>query len=91
MIDERPPVVLVRERIGDFEGDLILGRHGLSMIGTLVDRATRYIGLVQVPEQRRSEDFTTARVTSCDFSRRCTFIPNLYVNQVWLAFADYHD
>ena len=38
MIDERPAVVLTPQRIGDFEGDLILGRHGLSAIGTLVDR-----------------------------------------------------
>jgi transposase, IS30 family len=60
MIDERPAVVLARERIGDFEGDLILGRHGLSAIGTLVDRATRYVRLVHVPEHRRGEDFAAA-------------------------------
>jgi transposase, IS30 family len=60
MIDERPAVVLTRQRIGDFEGDLILGRHGLSAIGTLVDRATRYVRLVHVPEQRRGEDFAAA-------------------------------
>jgi hypothetical protein len=53
-------VALARERIGDFEGDLILGRHGLSAIGTLVDRATRYVRLVHVPEQRRGEDFAAA-------------------------------
>lgn len=60
MIDERPAVVLARQRIGDFEGDLILGRHGLSAIGTLVDRATRYVRLVHVPEQHRGEDFAAA-------------------------------
>jgi transposase, IS30 family len=60
MIDERLAVVLARQRIGDFEGDLILGRHGLSAIGTLVDRATRYVRLVHVPEQRRGEDFAAA-------------------------------
>ena len=60
MIDERPAVVLTPQRIGDFEGDLILGRHGLSAIGTLVDRATRYVRLVHVPEQRRGEDFAAA-------------------------------
>jgi transposase, IS30 family len=59
-IDERPAVALARERIGDFEGDLILGRHGLSAIGTLVDRATGYGRLVRVPEQRRGEDFAAA-------------------------------
>jgi transposase, IS30 family len=60
MIDERPAVVLARQRIGDFEGDLILRHHGLSAIGTLVDRATRYVRLVHVPEQRRGEDFAVA-------------------------------
>jgi IS30 family transposase len=55
MIDERPAVVLTPLRIGDFEGDLIL-----SAIGTLVDRATRYVRLVHVPEQRRGEDFAAA-------------------------------
>jgi IS30 family transposase len=64
MIDERPAAVLVRERIGDFEGDLILGRRGLSAIGTLVDRATRYVRLVHVPEQRRGEDFAAALVAA---------------------------
>lgn len=60
MIDERPAVALARQRIGDFEGDLILGRHGLSAIGTLVDRATRYVRLVYVPEQRHGEHFAAA-------------------------------
>jgi len=54
MIDERPAVVLTPQRIGDFEGDLILSAI------TLVDRATRYVRLVHVPEQRRGEDFAAA-------------------------------
>lgn len=48
---------LARARIGDFEGDLIVGHHGRSAIGTLVDRATRYLRLVHVPEQCRSDEF----------------------------------
>lgn len=65
-IDERPTVVLARQRVGDFEGDLILGRHGQSAIGTLVDRTTRYLRLVHVPEQRRGEDFAAALASAVE-------------------------
>jgi IS30 family transposase len=34
----RPPVVELRSRVGDWEGDLIVGRMSKSAIGTLVDR-----------------------------------------------------
>jgi IS30 family transposase len=40
MIDERPAGASARRRIDDFEGDLIVGCHGLSAIGTLVYRPT---------------------------------------------------
>ncbi len=60
MIDERPVAASARQRIGDFEGDLILGRQGQSAIGTLVDRTTRYVRLVRVPERRSGEDFAAA-------------------------------
>jgi transposase, IS30 family len=48
-IRDRPPAVLERSRVGDFEGDLIVGSHGRSVIGTLVDRNSRYLRLVHVP------------------------------------------
>ena len=62
MIDERPAVVEERSRLGDFEGDLIVGRHGLSAIGTLVDRTTRLVRLVHLPDARHGE--ATARPRS---------------------------
>lgn len=49
-------MVLARQRLGDVDGDLILGRHGLSAIGTLVERVSRYMQLVHASEQRRGED-----------------------------------
>ncbi|GAF48313.1 hypothetical protein RW1_052_00200 [Rhodococcus wratislaviensis NBRC 100605] len=64
MIDERPAEASARKRIGDFEGDLIVGRHGLSAIGTLVCRATRFVRLVYVPDRRRGEDFAAALATA---------------------------
>jgi transposase, IS30 family len=48
-IRQRPVVALERSRVGDFEGDLIVGRYGRSVIGTLVDRTSRFVRLVHVP------------------------------------------
>jgi IS30 family transposase len=49
LIDQRPPVVDERQRIGDWEGDLITGRMNGSAIGTVVDRRSRYTLLVHLP------------------------------------------
>jgi IS30 family transposase len=38
-----------RARLGDWEGDLITGRVNQSAIGTLVDRASRYVKLIHLP------------------------------------------
>jgi transposase, IS30 family len=56
LIDHRPAVVDERGRVGDWEGDLITGRAGLSAIGTLVCRRSRYIKLIHLPGRRTAED-----------------------------------
>jgi transposase, IS30 family len=56
LIDERPEVVDARERVGDWEGDLITGAGGMSAIGTLVCRRSRYIKLIHLPGRRTAED-----------------------------------
>lgn len=56
LIDERPRVVDRRERVGDWEGDLITGSGGASAIGTLVCRRSRYIKLVHLPGRRTAEE-----------------------------------
>ena len=48
-IDRRPAVVADRTRIGDWEGDLIVGRASRSAIATLVCRTSRYLRLVHLP------------------------------------------
>src|SRR5690606_26118790 len=47
-IDERPQVVKGREVPGHWQGDLIVGQEHASVIGTLVERSTRYVTLVHL-------------------------------------------
>ncbi|MBW8697955.1 hypothetical protein MBT84_00080 [Streptomyces sp. MBT84] len=50
LIDRRPPVIELRERLGDWEGDLVVGARSQSAVATPVDRRTRYPCLVSLRE-----------------------------------------
>ncbi len=44
-IDERPDIVEKKERIGDWEGDTVIGKGQKGALVTLTKRVSRYIPL----------------------------------------------
>jgi IS30 family transposase len=60
LIHCRPTIVETRTRIGDWEGDLIVGKHSRSAIGTLVDRTSRSVRLIHLPHGHSADTFIDA-------------------------------
>ncbi len=62
MIDKRPADVADRLVAGHWEGDLITGTSNRSAIGTVVERTTRYLLLLHLPDSHGAEHVRDALV-----------------------------
>ena len=62
MIGERPAEVAGRAVAGHWEGDLVMGSSNRSAIGTLVERTTRYLLLLHLPDGHGPEHVRDALV-----------------------------
>jgi IS30 family transposase len=51
-IDQRPEIIEQRLRLGDFEGDTVLGPPGTGGLATLVDRKSRYTIIVKIQSKQ---------------------------------------
>ena len=54
-IDHRPKHICLRNEIGHWEGDLIIGKNHKSAIGTIVERKSRYTIIIKLKSKKSDE------------------------------------
>jgi transposase, IS30 family len=65
-IDERPAIVEQRQRLGDWEGDLIIGKHHQGAALTLVERKSRFT-LIRKVDGKQALPVANAIIASLDW------------------------
>jgi transposase, IS30 family len=78
LLDQRPPDVAQRTAIGHWEGDLIIGAKMHSAIGTLVERASRYVILIHLPD-----GYTAPRMRNALTARLLELPPPARLTLTW--------
>jgi IS30 family transposase len=71
-IEHRPAIVEARKRIGDWEGDLVLGKENTGAVVTLVERKTRFTKLHRINRK-------TAAETNVAISKAFKSLPPAYL------------
>ena len=54
-IDDRPKHIELRNEVGHWEGDLVIGKNHKSAIGTIVERKTRFTLIVKLESKKADE------------------------------------
>lgn len=78
MISQRPPEVERRQRVGDWEGDLIVGVGSASAMVTLRERVTQYGIIVNLPD-----DHTAASVNRAVIAAFAELPPQVKKTLTW--------
>lgn len=78
MIDERPPIVDERKRLGDWEMDTVIGRPGGPVLVTMVERLSRFTLMRLVPSKQAID--VTATILEATKSHRDKVLSHTYDN-----------
>ena len=64
-IDQRPPIVAAKSRIGDWEADTIIGANHKGVVMSHVERTSKYTKLAKLPDKNADSVVQTAHACFC--------------------------